>query len=160
MRLLNYLAGLPDAVLWLRTPQGLPQGGSQGLSRRQLPVSVCSTTTTVFLPVGTAISNTTATYVSRQDPFGCTTTISVSQSTTLTTVNSITSTYSGPPGNQTSTSVRRLSLFSMLKTVLRGCGWEMCSLEYVSRRLFTARSNGQLHGQAQRRYCEDATLDV
>jgi hypothetical protein len=118
MRLLNYLASLPDVVLWLRSPQGL----SQGLSRRQLSLPVCTTTTTVFLPVGTSISNVTATYVKRQDPFACTTTISVSQSATLTTVNSLTSTYSGPPGSQSSGPVRPTFPFSMLKTVLRGCG--------------------------------------
>jgi hypothetical protein len=102
MRLLKHLVhSLPDAGHLLHA--------SQGLSRRQLPGAVCSTTTTVVLPAQTSISTVTVTYVKRLEPSACTTTISVSLSSTLTTINSLTSTYTGPPSAQSSSPVRLLS---------------------------------------------------
>jgi hypothetical protein len=105
MRLLKHLVhNLPDAAPLLHA--------SQGLSRRQAPAGVCSTTTTVVLPAQTSIRTVTVTYVKPQEPPACTTTISVSLSTTLTTINSLTSTYTGPPSAQSSPPVRSF-LFSL-----------------------------------------------
>jgi hypothetical protein len=98
MRLLKHLVhNLPDAGPLLHA--------SQGLSRRQAPAGVCSTTTTVVLPAQTSIRTMTVTYVKPQEPPACTTTISVSLSSTLTTINSLTSTYTGPPSAQSSSPV-------------------------------------------------------
>jgi hypothetical protein len=179
MRLLNVLVhNLPDALLWLRSPQGL----SEGLSKRQLPLSVCSTTTTVFLPAGTIISNATATYVNGQGPLACTTTISVSPSSTLTTVNSLTSTYSGPPGNQTSglpgnqtsglpgnqtsglpgnqTSgvVRQLFSFLYAQNCAQGMWGIMCSLESCLAKGICSWTRWAPREQAHLYYSRDAVL--
>jgi hypothetical protein len=94
MRLLNFLVEhLPDAALWLHPPQGL---------KRQLGSNaVCSTITTVTLPVTTIFNSVTATYAGRDVGTVCTTTVSVNL-TTVTSINSLTSTYRGPPTSQSS----------------------------------------------------------
>jgi hypothetical protein len=125
MRLLNFLVEhLPDAALWLHAPQGL---------KRQLSPAICTTVTTVSLPVGTSINAVTATYAKRDQGGVCTATVSVNL-TTVTSINSLTSTYSGPPASQSSAPVRLFFFSRMLKTVLVEFGGDNESVRFVVRR--------------------------
>jgi hypothetical protein len=147
MRLLNFLVEhLPDAALWLHAPQGL---------KRQLSPAICTTVTTVVLPVGTSINAVTATYAKRDQGSVCTATVSVNL-TTVTSINSLTSTYNGPPASQSSAPVRPLFISRMLKTVLVEFGGDNESVRFVV--LYTKRL-ARTHPPYCRHICTRSRLE-
>lgn len=107
---------MPDGA-WLSGSAS--PGGSQGLSRRASPGTATIATATVSVNAGKSMAEVTPSVVKRQDPLACTTTVTVSPTTTVYSINSLTSTYTGPASSATSSPVRQplLSLCSKLCSV-------------------------------------------
>jgi hypothetical protein len=137
MRLLNYLVhNLPD--------DAPPQHAAQDLLRRQLvpvpavqvpavqvgtlvsaSVAVCSTKAIVTVTAG--LNLPAVTLLGKRQvldlPLVCTTTVTVSQST-ITSINSVTSTYSGPVSSASPTPVRQCLLsLSLCSKLCSGYSW-------------------------------------
>jgi hypothetical protein len=155
MRLLNYLVyNMPDGA-WLSG--SAPPGGSQGLSRRASPGTATIATATVSVNAGKSMAEVTPSVVKRQDPLACTTTITVSPTTTVYSINSLTSTYTGPASSATPSPVRQplISLCSKL------CSVDLWGIMYSSRLCVAVRYHRSYHvrfqGQAQSRLAINVT---
>jgi hypothetical protein len=145
--LLNYLVhNMPDGT-WLSG--SAPQGGSQGLSRRGVPDTAISPTTTVTVKAGSSMPEMTPSIVKRQNPLVCTTTITVSPTTTVYSINSLTATYTGLASSASPSPVRQplISLCSELCSLdLWGI---MCSMELCIFWMSPCRSDARVPEQAQ-----------